>query len=238
MNEGLNYFLRMVVAAFFLYIITRLKKNDINGTFIKTMTSLIFIIVGLISTYFGGNLLFGVIVMMGLIFGLIGDIFLDIKSPYGEDSEKYLLGGMISFASGHIMYLAATFLSIYNIGGNIISVIVIPAVLALLFTLFIFKGAPLLNIQFGKFTIPCFAYSLLLSFWAFVTGSNMIKTEFSLFWSLLFAGAALFLISDMVLVFLLFGKHKSYPSRNISSLNLVTYYLAQILIALSILNAI
>ena len=100
-----------------------------------------------------------------------------------------------------------------------------------------------MKMQFGKFLIPSIAYAFLLC-WFVVLGALYVKpAQGSASAGILLAGAILFVLSDMVLSMTYFSKPADYErkgmlnpeSRLMIIVNHVTYYLAQFLIALSLL---
>ena len=89
----------------------------------------------------------------------------------------------------------------------------------------------LLKMQFGKFLIPSVCYALLLTLFLACTVAGGIIAGFTLPVILLVVGAALFLLSDLVLSMIYFDGN---DSRVLIVVNHVLYYAAQFLIALSI----
>ncbi|HSV87129.1 MAG TPA: lysoplasmalogenase family protein, partial [Bacteroidales bacterium] len=72
-------------------------------------------------------------------------------------------------------------------------------------------------------------------FWVFVTGSVAITAGYTTLWIMLFSGATLFIISDLILSMQYFGPADNARKPALVVANHVTYYLAQFLIAFSIL---
>lgn len=183
------------------------------------------------------SVLFGPLILLGLTLGLVGDIFLDLKVAYSKDSDQWLYAGMASFTTGHIIYLLATLFVLTLPVKNAGSMLVIPALLALIFAIGVLVAAPYLKLYYGKFALPAFIYAFLLSFWVFATGWVMMVSGFSLLWLMLFLGATFFLISDLILSLQYFGPIENATKPALVVANHATYYLAQFLIACSILHA-
>jgi hypothetical protein len=93
-----------------LFLIYRDRKGSVKALLFKTIASFLFILLAFASFMVNqgqGVAAFAMLIMMGLVCGLIGDILLDLKIMYKESSSLYQHGGMIAFFAGHLFYLAA-----------------------------------------------------------------------------------------------------------------------------------
>jgi uncharacterized membrane protein YhhN len=211
-----------------LFLIFRDRKGSVKALLFKTLTSFLFIAVAFASFMVNpgqGVAEFAMLIMMGLISGLIGDILLDLKIMYRESSSLYQHGGMVAFLVGHIFYLAA--LIIY-FGFNWMPVI-IALVLAVIIGL---VSKYILKFNFAEHTINTYAYSFVLSYMMTQACYAAITQGYTACTVLLAAGAILFLLSDLVLVMTYYDNKDSRP---FIAVNHVLYYAAQFTIALSIL---
>ena len=211
-----------------LFLIARDRKGSVQALLFKTLTSFLFIAVAFTSFMVNpgqGVAAFAMLIMMGLICGLIGDIVLDLKIMYKESSSLYQHGGMAAFLVGHLFYLAA--LIIY-FGFNWMSV-VIALVLAVIIGL---VSKFILKFNFAEHTINTYAYSFFLSYMMTQACYAAITQGFTTCTVLLAAGAILFLLSDLVLVMTYYDNKDSRP---FIAVNHILYYAAQYTIALSIL---
>jgi len=234
-----------------LFLLFRDKKSSVIAVSLKTLTSLFFIATAFAASYSRtttGNenmITICLLTFTGLLFGLVGDFMLDFKiyfkslryEDHMKDSDKTTYVGMIAFACGHILYIAATLL--YETGK--LMYLLYSSVTAILFAVvFIFIiGKKVTKLDFGKFLIPSLIYCFLLSNFVFlsliylVTAPNIINT-------LRFTGALLFLISDLVLSMTYFSEPEAYKtpgilnpeSRFMISINHITYYAAQFILAI------
>ena len=173
---------------------------------------------------------FSLYIVVGLIFGLIGDILLDLKIMYTQDEKVYFNAGTISFMIGHVFYFLAT------INFNVLKVnhifpwnLLIAIGVATVITLAVMLLSKPLKINFGKSliisTIYCFVLSVMLCFAVSIAIYNPI------FW--IFAcGMFMFFISDLVLSMQYFGNK---TNSILIYVNHIAYYVAQVLIAISIL---
>lgn len=243
--------LGVIATVFFLYV--RVKHGGVKGVLTKTLASVFFILTAVFSFIAKKEVVsveFGSLVIMGLVFGLIGDIVLDLKVVYPADGDMYLFSGMASFALGHICYLTAIYLEvakIISIEANLI-VLLVPMAIAVVFALLAVLGGPLMKLKYGKFTAPSLIYAFLLAFMMCATGAALIVTKgLSPLWIVMFVGAVMFVVSDLILsqqYFFVVKKTNENgeevierPKAMTPSLVIVnhaTYYIAQFLIAMSI----
>ena len=205
-----------------VFLVVRVKKGGIAGLLAKTIASMLFIITSFaaVKTNPNGYDWF-MYVAIGLIFGMIGDIVLDLKVVYPESSDTYLLSGMIAFTIGHIFFLAGMGTH-YGIHWAVPIVAILVGVVAVLL-------GPKLKLNYGKFKIPSMIYGSTLAFTACMSGYVMVVSEFATSYIIMFIASLFFLISDLVLSIMYFGKEKNTPQNVI--VNHATYYIAQLLIA-------
>jgi len=219
-------FLGAIALTFFL--IYRDRNGSVKALIFKTVTSFLFISVAFASFIVNssqGVATFAMLIMMGLICGLIGDILLDLKVMYKGSSSLYQHGGTVAFLAGHLFYLAA--LIIY-FGFNWI-----PVVIALVLAVIIGCVSKfILKFNFAEHTADNYAYSFILSYMMTQACYAAITQGYAACTVLLAAGAILFLLSDLVLVMTYYDNKDSKP---FIAANHILYYAAQFSIALSIL---
>lgn len=222
-------FIVMILISLFLayrFIIRRAHHISESALIYKTIASLAFIVLGFIA-FWGSDGVSSMMILPGLVLGLVGDIYLDMKYVYPESDALYTFVGFGAFALGHIFYLIFL-LSQYGLftTGLIISIAV-----GVIATIIIYLSPNIIELNYGKFHVVASAYGGLLVFVtvysAIVCFSHFTGARFLFFIGLLF-----FLFSDLILCSIYFGKDQ-HTAKN-SVLNLSAYYLAQILIAASI----
>ena len=168
----------------------------------------------------------------GQIFGMIGDLVLDLKVVYQKKNEEgtYLTGGMVAFGLGHIMFFVAILLYLTS---NVLSLAVIGiciAVAAVVAFAIVFGGEKLMGFRFGKFTIHSVIYGFLLIFmsaisiagWVLYAKENPYMPVFSV-------GMILFFLSDVFLTQMYFGGRPN--DKLLCVINHSLYYAAQICVA-------
>lgn len=223
-----------VLAVIFMAFRVTLGAQDAKGgviaMLIKTLASLGFIAIGVVAIYTGvEKIQAAIFIMAGLIFGLIGDIVLDMKVIYAKQPEEgvYLTGGMISFGIGHVMYLVAVVLLL----GDVVKLPLIGicvAIAALLACGMVFGGEKFMGLKFGKFTVHSLLYGFCLMFMSALSIGLCIVMKSTRM--LQFAiGMILFLLSDVVLSMMYFGGRPK--DKTLCVINHALYYAAQICIA-------
>lgn len=216
-----------------LFLTLRVKKADSRAAVAKAITSLCFILTALSAAYANGNTSvykFALLVVAGLVCGLLGDIWLDLKFVYPSDGDFFTYAGFLSFAAGHFFYIAAV---ICGIGFSIKAVICAVAAAVLAAVVIAFTEKPM-KLVYGKFKkISCFYAAVLFGITVFCASSAIFISTERTTAIIMTAGAVFFVISDLILSGTYFGEGKNRPSDVIT--NHVTYYIAQFLIASSVL---
>ncbi len=204
------------------------KQRSVGGVFIKNITSLFFLFTTATAVYYNQDFWkYGILVLIGGVFGMLGDIYLDQKWVYPEHNDNYLYAGFISFGIGHFFYIGAIFLHL-GFGLKDFLVPVIVGVVVAAFTLITEKPT---KCHFGKFKAIVTVYCLVIGTMAGTALWAMIQTGFSVQYIVFVAAAVLFLLSDIILSSMYFGT-KNTPVNFV--LNHTSYYFAQFLIAFTV----
>ena len=198
------------------------KEKYVSAAIFKGLASLCFVAIGIINS--DGTSIEKLIVI-GLIFGFVADVLLNLRHVFKEKGKLVFLVGILVFLIGHIIYLAA----IIPLNNNLVMCIIISVVLTTLLMIWIFSKVTAEK-AFKIFGIIYIGTIVLLNV---VAISNMftnilINPSFARVFSL---GAILFLISDIVLILNTFGS-QSKLSMRITNIGL--YYIGQVLIAISL----
>ena len=199
----------IVMTGIFLFL--RVKKGGISALYAKAAASLCFISTAFAATSANrDNIQFGLWVAFGLILGMVGDIWLDLKWIYLQDKDSYLYSGFISFLLGHICFNVAIYKS-YRFTGKTLAVSIGVSLLIAIGNILTEK---LMKNHFGKFKFIVFLYTFFLALTMVV-------------------GGVLFTLSDAVLSGMYFAENKN-TKFNIF-LNHILYYAAQFTMAATIL---
>lgn len=198
-----------------------------KATCLKGFASFFFVLLGLLC-YRENASGFGKLVLIGLVLGMLGDILLNLRNQYeGGKSMKIFAVGILSFLSGHILYIAAL---LGCADGLLLPALLVTAVLSVIAIPPLMKritapnrGLKLFGYVYLVTVIAMFSCAAVL---LGLTGTTAVNAVFTL-------GGLLFVVSDFIMIYYSFGK-KIKPLR---AINLLSYYFGQLLIALCILLA-
>lgn len=219
------------ITATIVFLVLRVKKGGIAALYAKAIASCCFIATALAAMNRNRVFLeFGTLILAGLILGMLGDIWLDLKWIYLQDKNSYLYAGFISFLLGHLCFITAIFRSAPWNSFSIIMSIVLALVIGVIAIL---MEKPL-KMKYGKFKLIVFLYSCTLALTMTASMMTAYITKFKLSaWIVMSVGALLFLLSDLVLSGMYFGENKNTKGNII--LNHTLYYAAQFCMAATIL---
>jgi len=196
----------LISAAITIY--AKLRENEPLQFVFKPLTMLAIILIAFLNSASPLNF-YQKAILLGLIFSVIGDVFL-IKD------KKFFLQGLISFLLGHICFIVAFWTT-----PNLLSV-----VFYLAYIIFFLK---LLWKDLGTFKIPVIIYAAALALMSWMALSLTIENHNPHTLHALL-GSLAFVASDSLLAY---NKFKS-PIPLAPVWILATYFLAQWLIALSV----
>lgn len=233
----MELYLSLVVVealAVVLFLSKRVKGYTVKATISKAICSVLFIftcIVGQILTNLEVDKSIFYFLIMGLVFGMLGDIFLELKYVFTDHDEEFTNSGFIAFLVGHVFFILGI---IFNfLKERTIWAFVLPLAFGAIITLMVVLLEKPLKMEYGKYKTITIIYSLVLFYFVGMAGYLAIINHFQVTSiNLLFIGSCLFGLSDLVLSQTYFGKDHNKPLDSI--INISLYYAAQILIAGSI----
>lgn len=226
------------------FLIVRVKQGGVKALFLKTITAMLFILSAFVSLSMKPeNYYYGVFIVIGLVFGMLGDIWLDLKFVHRDFDKPYTFAGMISFLIGHIFYVVGI-LAVYpefvpwQIAFAIFNAIFITLIVHL-------SSKKKMGFDYGEFDTVTTIYSVVTMLT--VTFSLNLLNMFGVLpmlqgadtsevlprFATMFLGTVMFALSDLVLSFVFFKKGGN-TSRNVV-LNHSVYFTSQFILALSIL---
>ena len=221
-----------------LYIREKIRAYSVKAVLLKALVSTLFIAVGVYGSFLCAAK--GVVtplcpfVVLGLVCGLLGDIWLDLKYVFPEKDEPFTYAGFGVFGVGHILFIAGMLLSYYPAGRPM--VVILPVLLALALSVGNALMEKPMKLRYGKLKGVVIAYGVLLFSMVLIAGSLALahgRRETPL--NLLFIGGVFFALSDLILSGTYFGVGKERPVD--LALNYLTYYPAQFLIASALVFA-
>ena len=186
---------------------------------LKTLASLAFVCLGLLGAARAGGA-YAWLTWIGLILGAAGDVLLQFMDCRPKDREPFFRAGLGAFLIGHVFYIVA-----FALLGRVTGWAVLLA--AVLFAaLFLLQFPVRMDLNGQK--VPVYAYAAVISV---MTAFAVLSFGAGARGALVGLGGILFLVSDAILALIFFSpiREKSLPTWN-----LITYYAAQILLALSI----
>lgn len=186
---------------------------------LKTLASLAFVCLGLLGAARAGGA-YAWLTWIGLILGAAGDVLLQFMDCRPKDREPFFRAGLGAFLIGHVFYIVA-----FALLGRVTGWAVLLA--AVLFAaLFLLQFPARMDLKGQK--VPVYAYAAVISV---MTAFAVLSFGAGARGALVGLGGILFLVSDAILALIFFSpiREKSLPTWN-----LITYYAAQILLALSI----
>ena len=212
---------------FCVYIAISIKEKNIKGVCVKGFVSVAYLLVAAFGTLSNPDaLLYGIPVIIAGVLGLKGDIYLEQKWMYKQHHDDYLRIGFICFGMGHLFYIWALHQRVSLSGAEYL----IPVAGGLLMFIGNLVMEKPTKQDFGKFRWFVGAYAFVLGYSTALSVLIYFKT--GAVFSLMFAlGCVSFMASDLVLSQIYFGKNKATPTTFV--VNMVAYYLAQFLIALT-----
>jgi len=190
-----------------------------GGLWLKSITSAGFVLLGAVNLIYAlknknNNKPFLFVMLFGLIFGMAGDIVLNL----------HFMAGAIVFAVGHVFYIVA-----YSLLNKIHWKDLIPSALIFIPSVLVITLLPIFDFGGVVMELVCVFYALIISCMVGKAVANLIK-ERSLFNLIIMIGSCLFFFSDLMLLLDVFAGLGSV----VGILCLATYYPAQILLALSL----
>lgn len=231
------YWISLIVGIILLfwYIREKLAAYTVKELILKTLTSVCFMMMAIVGAYLvpvtSPARSFAYFVIAGLLMGLLGDVWLDLKYVYPKDDTVYTFAGFYSFFAGHILFILGL---IKNYGdGSHIWYIILPIIIG--FAVGIVNGlmGKVMKLDYGRYRSIVMGYGGILFSMTLLAGSLALMhhwTEPAL--TVMFIGGILFLLSDLVLSQTYFAGNESKP---VIIANYLTYYPAQFLIATSLL---
>ena len=228
------YLLFIIAEAVFavLFIKAGYPESTKKGFCFKMIASSVFVLNGLLSYRMSSHGGSSIYLMSGLALGLFGDIFLTFDPFIRNRQSKRLstffivLGGLF-FLAGHVFYMLAFLQKLRADSALDVTVFCISALSVVVgFALVLL----LLKVKLGKFAVPVLIYAVVISCMFAMSACLALKVyrgspQLQI---LLFAAPLLFIISDSSLVLKFFDKER-FDTLTLRSVNLGTYFCAQML---------
>lgn len=204
------------------FITVEKKEKYVPAVILKGLASCVFITLGLFG-FLSAKDSFSRLIFIGLIFGGIGDVCLNLRLVF-KDGKKIFLLGIAAFLVGHILYLAALIPEtapktlVICLAGGVVAAAVLLA--------WIFKNITAQKVFkiFGVFYVGAVVLMTAVSV-------GRVVENFAVSSLIYMIGAVLFTLSDVILIFNMFSEKKAAWMR---PANLTLYYIGQLLISFSL----
>ena len=225
----------MIIWSLFIYHI--IKGKRLRGFYFKGFTSFLFVAVFFYGFFYKETSIFQepsllillvdelrliLYIGLGLVLGLIGDLILEVQYFHDNHKNEQITMGMIAFGLGHIFYiLALSSYYAFSYWSLLIGILMVGIV---------YIGSKLMKMDFKSLAMMSYLYTFIifmmvgLSVIVYINDMGQASLIFMI-------GALLFGISDLLLAPIYF---KAEKSKLFVVGNLATYYLGQLLIAVSI----
>jgi len=204
------------------FIIVEHKEQYTKAVILKGTAALLFCAIGFLSLNVTQDPGFARLICIGLCFGALGDILLNLRFVFPQIGQKIFLAGVAAFLAGHILYLAA----LIPLSDNLLPCLIIGVLAAAALLAWIFKTLTV-KLAFKIFGVLYIGAIVLMTSIAI---GNVMTAPATAAW-MHAIGAVLFTLSDIVLIFNTFGSEQKFSLR---ITNLSLYYLGQLLIAFSL----
>lgn len=225
------------------FLVVRVKQCTVNGVFLKAISSLMFIVTACAAIAIKPeNMRYGILFVIGMVFCAVGDIWLDLKYVHKEYDEPYTFAGIASFMISHIFYLIGILMAYPEFIGWQVALAIFSALSVSVIERLVSKK---IGFDYGKLKGLTFVYSIVIMLtvtfalngvnafgWLPLLGGSERPDIMPRFLAMNM-GTVIFALSDLSLSIAFFKKGGN-TKLNVIIIH-ITYYIAQYLLALSIL---
>lgn len=217
------------------FLVFRVIQRRVIAVIFKGLVSLMFILTAFTAYLVSKspNMLFATLILLGLFFGLLGDIFLDLKYIILSKEMTYTILGFIAFGIGHIFFLTGLFVNFYDYTSSV-WYILIPVIITLVLVVVTLLMEKFSKIRYQKMKpfVIIYGFILFLTVTMYMSVAIQSRWQVTTVWVMAIS-LILFALSDLILNNTYFAPGFNTPVFIIT--NHVFYYLAQFGIAVSLL---
>lgn len=203
------------------FILAEKKKKYVAAVTLKGLASVCFVLLGVFASKCSTDTKFAKLIVIGLILGLVGDVFLNLRFVFEKIGQKIFLLGIAAFLAGHIVYLVA----LIPLSTHLVFCLALGAVCAIIVLALIFTHIDKVKIAFKIFGVFYIGAVVIMTVVALGNLFSNPRSTQALLYAL---GAVFFTASDIILIFNTFTSKTKFSMR---VMNLSLYYIGQLLIA-------
>ena len=217
----------IISCSLYMYLYNRIIKRKIF--YLKLSTSLFFLLLAIYNFCTKKNTTnnYDMFILLGIISGFFGDVLLGFRNLFSSKKHLLFVLGISMFLLGHLLYIRSMF---FYFDTSLIYPIILSIILLILSIIITRKT----NVDFGKSIIVDYMYMLVTAFFISISLFNLI-THFNFEFIITFIGICSFATSDFILSYLYFSKMDDKKRRVFKLINIATYYIGQLVLALSII---
>lgn len=221
-------FITLCVGSASAFIYMRINHVGLHAFWAKLVASALFVVGGFVAIMMKTNapdcLSF---ILLGLFFCMIGDLLNELKIVYRPHEKQYMTGSLVVFALAQVMFVIGLTVLVAASKSVVVPIFVSLALGSVVATILLVNSNNV-GLEFNAHKSAVFAYTFLVSI---VTAYTIaLAVLLPTLW--IFAvGMVLFLVSNVVFAFINWGLKNS---NTIHIVNLSAYYVAQILIMITL----
>jgi hypothetical protein len=222
-------FITLCVGSASAFIYMRVTHVGLQAFWTKLAASGLFVVGGFVAimmkTTVSPYMLF---ILLGLLSCMIGDLFNELKIVYRPHEKQYMTGIIATFALGVVMFLVGLTNAVVASGQSIVVPIFVSLALGAVVATILIVNSNNVGMDFNVHKSAVFAYTFLVSIATAYTISLAVLLP--VLW-VFAAGMIFFLVSNVIFAFINWGLKES---NTVTIVNLSTYYVAQILIMITL----
>lgn len=222
-----------------IFLVLRVTKGGLSAMFAKAGASACFIGTAFMAFayniekfgYDRRNFEYGILMLLGFVFSLLGDIWLDLKYVHKDCSRPYTYAGFACFMIGHLFFVPAILL-----GFSEYALWMIPHLVGSCGIFVILAGLMEKinkNLDYGEFRIITLFYAFFVAATMFTSVNGLLLFGYTKKYLVLTIGSVAFVLSDLVLSSIYFEKGKNTKANVL--VNHLLYYFAQFTFASTLL---